>query len=104
MPSPDCRAGDRPGVDRWTDLELGVGSYDANVRRLVGMAAILVSMLLAACDSVGSAKAAEPQPRATTAVSAKPLEPPGDSVSTGYATESQARSTSVGSAKSAEPR
>src|SRR5829696_1037935 len=104
MPSPDCRSGDRPGVDLWTDPELGVGSYDANVRRLVGMAAILVSMLLAACDSGGPAKAAEPQARSTSVGSAKPVEPQARSTSIGSAKEPQARSTSVGSAKSAEPR
>jgi len=55
------------------------------------MAAILVSLLLAACDSGGPAKAAEPQARSTSVGSAKPAEP-------------RARSTSVGSAKPAEPR
>src|SRR5215211_2918316 len=57
------------------DPNLGVGSYDANVRRLLGMAAILVSLLLAACDDGWPAKAAETQAGSTSVASAEPAEP-----------------------------
>ena len=83
-----------------------MGSYDANVTRLLGMAAILVSLLLAACDDGGPAKAAEPQARSTSVGSAEPTESQARSTSVGSAkpAEPQARSTSVGPAKPAEPR
>jgi Calcineurin-like phosphoesterase len=59
-------------VNPWS---LGAGSYAANVTRLLGLAAILLALLLAACSSVGPTEPAEPQVRFTSVRPAKPTEP-----------------------------
>jgi hypothetical protein len=88
-------------------LNLGVGSYAANVTRVLGLAAILVALLLAACGDGGPAKAAEPQVHSTSVGPAKSAEPQDRSTSVRPATpakpaEPQVRFTAAGDFGSTE--